>query len=784
MSDRAVPTAHAGRPAAFWRAFLPRSGRRKAPGADGNRAARRNIAIAAIAIGILCGILDLPRPLEDSYRQVRALVRLRPADGATAIVFIDDRTLNTLKVSETRRGDDARVLDRIFANGARKVVFDAAYRDTSTPDQDGRLIAALKRHEGRVAIGSTMPVNGEEFGGNAQKVTNPIFRPHAQTVVMDGFQNPLGMSWILPSEGEVLGTVQPSIATWLSGYRGKSVYFRPDLSIDFATIPQASYIDVLNGRVPRSFFAGRDVVIAPASRTVPDLYAMPLRGMISGAQIHVVGTQTLRERVPLNLFWFPGLILAAAVVVWQARRPNPARRVSAMAMAILLAIPIVLDFVAIGFDVFSGVACLAFGSLRLSKLARETYRGQTSLLRIEQFESDDTILGKDVIALKIRNLPAISATLEKGQVELLLTKIEGVLQSTEPVKRFAFDKDTFVWLRDTMPSEELENHLRGLHAVLRTGFSIGASTPDLALAFGFDSDHDAALRERVENAIQNAEDAAQSGKLLLSDGTSSGRDRAWRVNILSEFDHATKAGEVEVLFQPKVSLATGAIVGAEALLRWQHPDRGLIHPDEIIAAAEEHNRIDLVTHFVLDRAIGMARQIIARQPAFRIAVNISALDLQDPLFALEVEHYLAGHSVPASSLVLEVTETAPIDNDRVAAGVLSALKRMGVRLSVDDFGVGHASLHYLRRIPADEVKIDKSFVMGMRSSADDLALVRTVIDMIHSLGRTVVAEGVEDKETAAMLRELGCELGQGFYFSKPIPMELLLEEVGRQRSVA
>jgi EAL domain-containing protein (putative c-di-GMP-specific phosphodiesterase class I) len=191
----------------------------------------------------------------------------------------------------------------------------------------------------------------------------------------------------------------------------------------------------------------------------------------------------------------------------------------------------------------------------------------------------------------------------------------------------------------------------------------------------------------------------------------------------------------------------------------------------------------MITRFVLNRAISQARRARAVDPNFRIAINISALDLGNPLFVSQVEHLLMAYRFPAANLVLEITETAPIENDEVIAGVLGGLKRMGVKLSVDDFGIGHASLHYLRRIPADEVKIDRSFVTMMDSSAEDRALVRTSIEMIHSLGRTAVAEGVENQAVVDLLREMGCDAAQGYFFAKAMPMDDLLPRMG-ERTIA
>jgi EAL domain-containing protein (putative c-di-GMP-specific phosphodiesterase class I) len=317
-----------------------------------------------------------------------------------------------------------------------------------------------------------------------------------------------------------------------------------------------------------------------------------------------------------------------------------------------------------------------------------------------------------------------------------------------------------------------------------TSITVGSQAPDVASSIGVDTDYAASLRERTENAIQGAEDAAHSGRIFLVAETRMVEDRVWRLQILSELETAIRHEDVQVFFQPKYSLSTNAMVGAEALIRWNHPTRGPIEPSHVIAIAEEHNRIDMITRFVLNRAISQARRAVAVDPNFKVAVNISALDLRSPEFVSQVEHLLAAYRFPAANLVLEITETAPIENDETIGRVLTGLKRIGVQLSVDDFGIGHASLHYLRRIPADEVKIDRSFVTLMDTSGEDRALVRTSIEMIHSLGRTAVAEGVENQVVADLLRAMGCDAAQGYFFAKAMPIDDLITRMVGQTIAA
>jgi EAL domain-containing protein (putative c-di-GMP-specific phosphodiesterase class I) len=225
-------------------------------------------------------------------------------------------------------------------------------------------------------------------------------------------------------------------------------------------------------------------------------------------------------------------------------------------------------------------------------------------------------------------------------------------------------------------------------------------------------------------------------------------------------------------YQPKIDLATGDITGIEALLRWRHPELGLVAPGQFIAIAEESGLIVPIGRWVLRAACRQARQwqIEGSSPVC-IAVNISAGELRAPGFAAGVREILAETGLPPRCLELELTETVLIDDSRSISDVLRELKEIGVLLALDDFGTGYSSLSYLKRFPIDTLKIDRSFVHDLTTDKDDAGIVTAVIGMGKNLHMRVVAEGVETREQLALLQEHGCPQGQGYFFSRPLPAE-------------
>ena len=244
-----------------------------------------------------------------------------------------------------------------------------------------------------------------------------------------------------------------------------------------------------------------------------------------------------------------------------------------------------------------------------------------------------------------------------------------------------------------------------------------------------------------------------------------------RLAMLGDLRRALHDGELFLHFQPQLDVRTGRLCSAEALLRWQHPERGLIPPDEFIPLAENTGMIGPLTTEVLNLALARIRAWVDAGRPVPVAVNLSARNLLDERLDETVGRLLERHEVPADLLKLEVTETAIVTDPARAGEVLHRLAARGLSISIDDFGAGYTSIRQLRDLPVSELKVDRSFVTDMSTNADDAVIVRSVVELGHNLGLTVVAEGVETAEALVELTAFGCDLAQGYYFSRPLPAE-------------
>lgn len=227
--------------------------------------------------------------------------------------------------------------------------------------------------------------------------------------------------------------------------------------------------------------------------------------------------------------------------------------------------------------------------------------------------------------------------------------------------------------------------------------------------------------------------------------------------------------------QPQYDFRAGRIAGAEALIRWNDPQRGVIPPDAFILQAERAGRIEAITYWVLERAIAKSQRLNRLVPPFQISVNLSARMVDHPMLVKEIANIVARTGLADCSLItLEVTETFSMANREQAKRNLADLRAMGFRLSIDDFGVGQASLAYLSEIPCDEIKLDRCFVAAAVTRTRDRRIIESMVQLAHSLGQEVVAEGIEDFATLEAMRRLGCDMGQGYFIARPMRLEDLL----------
>lgn len=350
-------------------------------------------------------------------------------------------------------------------------------------------------------------------------------------------------------------------------------------------------------------------------------------------------------------------------------------------------------------------------------------------------------------------------------------RLRAAVRESDLVARLGGDE--FLLILEDSDQGRAATVARKLHAALVEPVEAGESrvTVDLSAGLALYPEHGAEAELLLRRADIAMYDAKQSGASLAV--YEMGRDELhlYRLSLLHELREAIELGQFLIHYQPKRSLRDGRVAHVEALVRWRHPRHGIMPPDEFIQLAEQSGHIGLVTAWVLEQAIRQCAAWRARGEEIVVSVNLSALDLMDESLPTRVAELLAEHGLPGVGLVLEVTESAVLRDAGRGVRMLERLREVGIRLSIDDFGTGQSSLAQLKRLPVDELKIDKSFVINIREGSDDDVIVRSTIELAHNMGLTVVAEGVETREGWELLKRYGCDLAQGYYISRPLEAE-------------
>ncbi|MGH3821997.1 MAG: putative bifunctional diguanylate cyclase/phosphodiesterase [Pseudonocardiaceae bacterium] len=331
--------------------------------------------------------------------------------------------------------------------------------------------------------------------------------------------------------------------------------------------------------------------------------------------------------------------------------------------------------------------------------------------------------------------------------------------------------DTFAALLIDVSSHQALQVAEQVQAALSTPYPVDKLAVECSAVVGvaltgIEPTRDAdVLLQRADVALRAARGADQT---VRSYQPSMGQLLLRRFHLVTQFRQALDTEQVDVYYQPQLALSSRQVIGVEALVRWEHPEFGMLDPAEFVTLVETTGLIDPLTDYVLNRSLAQCRSWLDRGMSLAVSVNLSVRNLADTEFPRRVDDALRRHRVPAALLGLELTESAVMSDPESALPVLRGLHGLGVRIAVDDFGTGYSSLAYLRRLPVDEVKIDKSFVLGLASDLGDLAVVRAIIELGHSLGLNVVAEGVEQDATRDQLVEMGCDVAQGYLISRPL----------------
>ena len=731
-------------------------------------------------IGLVFGLINAGGLLEDLARTTRNKSHVHKASGEIVLVAIDDASLRQVGRWPWPRRHYAELIDKTSEAGAKSIFFDIMV-STKSDAADDRLFAESLKRAGNVTL-PTQSREGPDDGTVRDMPPLDLFARHTDVASIALRYNYQNAVWEIPYAMQAGDQLLPSFPAKMAGARGKpGVLFTPDYSIDPASIPVVSARNILANRFDPDMLRGKTVIIGATSETLNDTYFVPGTGKLGGPYVQIIGAETLKAGNPIHLGWGPAFLLALIVTFFAAhsRRIGAQNATFGGTAVTLLVAPAFLEANLIFMDVMPGLFVVATVA---GVLAWQRWRSGGLVNAVSGLPNLNALLanragrGQALIAARILNYAEIVATLPTDSERQLIEQIVARLCVGAPQRTlYQGDGGLFAWFEETRAP--FANHLEALYALFRNPARVAGMPLDLTVSFGVEIGSNRSLANRLASALVAAEEAAHDGLKWKYYDPETLQEASWKLSMLSQLDSAVDKGEIWVAYQPKLDLKTREVIGAEALARWTHPEKGPIAATEFVAAAEQHDRIGKLTDFVLEQAIKAAAALNQKRPGFGIAVNLSAKLLADQGLTLRLAAMLARHGLKSDLLTLELTETAALTDSGAAIDMLASLKGLGVGISIDDYGTGLSTLDYLKKIPANELKIDQSFVKGMLDNRSDRLMVQSTIGLAHSLGRKVVAEGVERPEILDALVEMECDIAQGFIIGRPMSLESLLKRV-------
>jgi len=735
--------------------------------------------------GLVFGLIGFGEVAEDWLRVSRNSFHEHKASGEVIVIRIDDQALRQYGNWPWPRRTQAQLVDKLTAAGADRIFYDINFSFASNPVDDKAFADALSR-SGRVTLLSRSKLGPDRQTSRIDSEPLPQFTANAKIGIASVHYNYQNAVTQLPYGALIKGQKIPSFASALARVDGSpDAGFPLDYSVDVRTVPNYSAGDVLNGTVGARQLAGKEILIGIASDVLGDRYFIPGYGRSYGVFVHAIGAETLKQGRPLELGWIPGFLLGFIAAAAALLRKRFAERmiIFGNAFAILLVGPIFLEARLIFTDVTPGLFVLLIAATALGwrrYRARGFVNHVSNLPNLNALRNNADGRKQALVAARVLNYEEIVSALPPNSERQLVDQIVSRLKVGSPGRvLYQGDAGIFAWYEE--PRQPFGNHLEALYALFRNPARVAGMSMDLSIAFGVEVGSGRSIANRLASALVAADEAAHDGLKWKYHDPESLENASWKLSMLSQLDEAIDRGEVWVAYQPKLELSSRRIIGAEALARWTHPEKGPIAASEFVAAAEQHNRIGKLTDFVLEKAVAAAAQINKRGVEFDIAVNLSARLLTDKGFTLRLSALLARHGLAPQHLTLELTETAALAGSGEGLDMISRLRDLGINIAIDDYGTGLSTLDYLKKIPANELKIDQSFVKGIVDNRSDRLMVQSTIGLAHSLGRKVVAEGVEHRDILDLLIEMSCDIAQGYAVGRPMSLDSLTKRLSSDR---
>lgn len=736
-----------------------------------------------IALVLLFGMLA--EPVDQLVWTVQSRLTAREASGQ--VVFVGASEDLADPGFPDRRRLLARSLNRLAETDVERVYLDVIFARRSDPAVDAELHAAMKGLGERLYL-----VQSYETGLDGEDRLHrslPELRDGVRQVGKSNYINFLRYVWDAPYTMAQHDSPVISLPVSIAGEApppGKTT-FPINYGFALSSIPMLDLEDDVAAPTAdglRQTVAGRVVLIGNADQAARSIVDVPGHTYVPSSMVQVYAAETLKAGLTRHIGGLAILALCVlAVGLSLTARLRPLATVILPGVALALpALVLIASPLGVRVDVAASAAFVLLYALFKAKRGwrhrLELTDPATGLPTFAALEASKSAARDHpaIIVGKIHRLEDVKLTLpDELHSEYVNRIVERLRLQAESQVFYIGHGHCLAWCFPERDPQLIRDHLEGLRALLSAPMQVGTELVDASMTFSVDTSPSPNVARRLAAAVAAVEQTTEAHNPITTTEIENQEDLLWNISLQARIDAALENGEIYLLYQPKVLIETGDVVGVEALVRWNDPARGVIPPDVFIRQCESAGRMMHLTRHVLREACRTGRDFEGRGRSLPMAVNISATTLHNWEIVAAVREVLEETGFDPTLLTLEVTETYRILSLQTAHEVLAEISALGPKISMDDFGVGAASFEALLALPFSELKIDRLFVSKIADNAKAREIVRHVLQLGKDLHIIVVAEGIEDGAILAILRKLGCVVGQGFGIAPPMPASEVLE---------
>ncbi|MCR2835062.1 EAL domain-containing protein [Parerythrobacter lacustris] len=740
----------------------------------------------AIILAALFSAATIFRPIDIGIWSMQSKMFDKQPSGEIALVTLESSDASTGAVVASRQLVDT--LNKLEADGAKRVVLDFPIRKSGADKLDSELRETLLGLGDRAVL--TRTVRTDLLESRAVAETDPYFTRDMRVVSSDYETDFLDFVWGVDPYYAHRQSKLPAMWTVLADEGDQKRPVQPDYTVQTAAVPHGTSTALMNGSTIE--VAGKTVVLGATGSPARSV-KVPNEGFVTSSLVHIVGAETAKRGsgqfydwgISIAGFGIAFFLLLATLRTRRRRRIGYALWMLAIGFAIVVASGLGIRIIFTGPLGIAGLfAILRFAAnFKRRHLQIEQRSGLPNFVAMNR-DLGNRIGGERIaiVAVKIARLDAIFATLSQGDQGRYLRQIAGRLSLGEQSQTIYYDGGkNLAFVLPIAAYNDLQGHLEGLRAIASQSVSLSQRDLDVSMTVGVDQSFEKPMASRLNSAIAAADQAREAYRPVFVISDFEADSEEWDYSLQARLEDALSEDRIGIKLQPQANLQTGEIIGAESLARWVDEKHGDVSPARFILQCERAGRLDDLTKRITHKTLRAAESLLEDGFEPQISINVSAIQFVDHRIADLVEENLAACRMNPANLVIEVTETARIEDFAVAREVFERIGKSGVRFSIDDFGIASANFDALSELPFDEIKIDLAFVHRMRTSQMARSIVSNVIRLAGETGLVSVAEGIEDRESYEMLKDLGCDIGQGFYIARPLTLGELSETLGLQR---